>query len=57
MKYWRLRATKAMSASADGRLSLRYKLRYSGKWRAVASFAGSAAYAPSTSAVKSFKVK
>jgi hypothetical protein len=57
VKYWRLRATKTMTPSSDGRLSLRYKLPYSGKWKAVASYAGSPDYSPITSATKSFTVK
>ncbi len=57
VKYWRLRATKPMSAAADGRLTLSYKLPYSGKWKMVASYAGSAVYEPCTSGAKSFTAR
>ena len=46
-----------MTPGAGGVMTLRYKLPYTGKWRAQASYPGSAGYARSTSGVKSFTVK
>lgn len=55
--YWKLRAIKTMAPSADGRLTLRYKLPNSGKWKMVASYSGAPAYIASTSGERSFTVK
>jgi FtsP/CotA-like multicopper oxidase with cupredoxin domain len=57
VKYWRLRATKTMSATADGHLSLRYKPPYAGSWKAIASYSGSLGHNPATSGTKKFTVK
>jgi len=54
---WKLRATKTMTASADGRQTLKYKLPYSGKWKMVASYSGATGYTPSTSGEKTLTAK
>lgn len=56
VKYWRLRATKVMTPSADGRLTLKYKPA-AGKWKMIASFSGSRGWAASSSGACSFTVK
>lgn len=55
--YWRLRKTLSMNASVAGKLTAKYRLPYSGKWKASVAFAGSADYLPSTSRARSFSVK
>jgi hypothetical protein len=57
VKYWRLRNTVAMTPGAAGLLTARAKPRYSGKWKARVTFAGSSAFLPSTSGWKSFTVR
>jgi len=54
---WKLRATKTMTAGADGHQTLKYKLPYFGKWKMVASYSGATDYTPSTSGVKTFTAK
>ncbi len=56
-KYWRVRATKTMSAASDGKLTLRYKLPYSGSWTMTANYSGSGGFAASSSASKRFTAK
>jgi hypothetical protein len=56
-KYWRLKTTKTMTSASSGRLTLKYKVPSSGKWKVVAKFTGSATDAPSTSSAKQFTVK
>jgi pimeloyl-ACP methyl ester carboxylesterase len=58
VKYWRLRATKVMKVTGKGRLSLKYTLRHSRRWKIVAKYygskwaAGSPGYARSTSSAR-----
>jgi hypothetical protein len=55
IRYWRLRATRDMTASADGRFAARCKPKYKGSWKMVVSYSG-AGYLPSSLA-KTFYVK
>jgi 5-hydroxyisourate hydrolase-like protein (transthyretin family) len=55
--YWHKRYTWRFSTAASGRLSVSGKLRYKGKWKAVAQYSGCDAYAASASAVAYFRVK
>jgi hypothetical protein len=57
VKYWRLRSSVAMTPDWSGRVSVRYKPRYSGKWKAQAVFYGSGTYSASTSGSRSFTVR
>jgi hypothetical protein len=55
--YWHSRAEKTMTAAADGKLTLRYKLPYKGSWKMTATYSGSGGYAPSGSTSRQFTVK
>jgi hypothetical protein len=55
--YWHLRTTKTMSAGSDGHLTLKYRLPYSGSWKVVARYTGSATHAASTSSARQFTAK
>ncbi len=57
VKYWRLRASKAMIVGAGGSASLRYKPTKTGTWKAVAVYSGPAPYLSGTSASRTFKVR
>jgi hypothetical protein len=60
VKYWRLRTTTTMTPGAAGastKFTGRFKPKYAGKWRAVASFSGGAGYAASKSSARAFTVK
>ena len=58
VNYWRLKATRTMSrTSTAGRLSLSYKPRSSGKWKAVTRYSGSKWYGASVSTTKRFTVR
>ena len=57
VKYWRLRRTLTMKADASGHLTVKYRLRYRGKWRMYAKYSGSSIYTPCSSAKRTFRVK
>jgi hypothetical protein len=54
VSYWHLRKTLAMPKAGSGLLSVKYKLPYSGKWRAQVAFAGSPGYTACTSVAITF---
>jgi hypothetical protein len=60
VKYWRLRSTVPMTPGAVGAsttFTAKCKVKYAGKWQAVASFSGGGGYAATTSTTKAFSVR
>jgi hypothetical protein len=60
VKYWRLRSTIPMTPGAVGAstgFTAKYKLKYAGKWQAIASFGGGGGYAETKSSAKSFTAR
>jgi hypothetical protein len=57
VKYWRLRSTLVMTPDAAGRVSVRTKPRYPGRWKAQVYFSDSATHAASASGPRTFTVR
>jgi hypothetical protein len=54
---WRLETTRQLSASSDGRLTLRYKLPHSGNWKMVTTFSGPPGHESRISREQVFRAK
>ena len=51
---WHLQAAKSMKATADGHLTLRYKLQRSGTWKMIARYSAPMDYNPASSLSRTF---